>query len=238
MYEVSSFGKVKRVLGGRGAVPGRILSLNRINKKGYRTVLLHKSDGGVQVKKSTTVHQVVAHAFLPPQPTPIHQVNHKDGVKTNNFVDNLEWTTNQENMDHSWRVGLRNYSGENSHTAKLTESDVMEIIELKGVVKQRELAVRYGVNLSCIKCIHACRTWKHITAQEEILNKLKTAKINTYGGPRGENSGNAKLTEKEVIEIKRLFPTHRNKDIATMYGVSRDTIYCIRTGKLWKHVMI
>jgi hypothetical protein len=105
VYEVSDHGRVKRIMGGRGAVTGKILSLNRLNKKGYATVWLHKFINGVQVKKFMTTHHVVAAAFLPPQPTPDHQVNHKDGVKTNNCADNLEWVTNQENMDHSWRMG-------------------------------------------------------------------------------------------------------------------------------------
>jgi hypothetical protein len=238
VYEVSDHGRVKRIMGGRGAVTGKILSLNRLNKKGYATVWLHKFINGVQVKKFMTTHHVVAAAFLPPQPTPDHQVNHKDGVKTNNCADNLEWVTNQENMDHSWRMGLRSYIGENNHTAKLTEDDVKRIIELKGIVKQREIAQEYGVAIGAIKAIHEGVTWKHITRQPDVANQLKTAVIHTFGGPKGEANKNAKLTEQQVIEIKRLLPTHQNKTIAQMYGVSRDTIYHIRIGRLWKHVQV
>ncbi len=237
-YAVSNLGRVKRIMGGRGATVGRMLSDKRLNKKGYPTVYLHKYVDGIQTKKPMTVHHVVAAAFLPPQPTPDHQVNHKDGVKTNNCADNLEWVTNQENMDHSWRMGLRSYIGENNHTAKLTEDDVKRIIELKGIVKQREIAQEYGVAIGAIKLIHEGKAWKHITRQSDVAHKLKTAEIKTLGQAKGERNANAKLTEQEVVEIKRLFPTHQNMAIAQMYGVSRDTIYHIRIGRLWKHVQV
>lgn len=133
---------------------------------------------------------------------------------------------------------LRSYIGENNHTAKLTEDDVKRIIELKGIVKQREIAQEYGVAIGAIKAIHEGVTWKHITRQPDVANQLKTAVIHTFGGPKGEANKNAKLTEQQVIEIKRLLPTHQNKTIAQMYGVSRDTIYHIRIGRLWKHVQV
>lgn len=73
----------------------------RPNKKGYLRVDLWKNNK----KKHYRVHRLVAMAFIPnPQNKP--QVNHKDGNKQNNCVDNLEWCTNEENRKHAIANGL------------------------------------------------------------------------------------------------------------------------------------
>ena len=63
--------------------------------KGYKTVILTES----KTQKKFTVHRLVAMTFLP-NPTNLPQVNHKDGDKFNNRVENLEWCTNQQNQQH------------------------------------------------------------------------------------------------------------------------------------------
>lgn len=75
-----------------------------VKENGYLTI-------GFRVKGKTKrkyVHRIVAEAFLE-NPTNAPEVNHKDGVKTNNSVENLEWVTRSENMTHSYRLGLRNH---------------------------------------------------------------------------------------------------------------------------------
>ena len=70
--------------------------------KGYLTVDLYKNG-----KRSTRrVHILVAEAFIPnPECKP--EVNHRDGNKHNNRVDNLEWVTHKENCEHAWGTGLQ-----------------------------------------------------------------------------------------------------------------------------------
>lgn len=94
-YLVSNEGRVKN------AKTGRVLK-ELITHTGYVKVHLFR----VNDEKNIFLHRIVAEAFLPnPQRKP--QVNHIDGNKLNNNVENLEWCTNKENVRHSWENGLR-----------------------------------------------------------------------------------------------------------------------------------
>jgi len=120
VYEVSTYGRVRRVGSGCGAVIGRILRhCLCLDTWGYHPVRLH--DKGK--KRQTTVHRLVAEAFLPPPAK--ETVNHIDGVKTNNHISNLEWATQQEQHDHAARMGLmKRAKGERNGLAKLTNEKV------------------------------------------------------------------------------------------------------------------
>ncbi len=134
------------------------------NKKGYPTVCL-------QGKKSKTVHRLVAETFIP-NPRNLPQVNHIDGIKTNNHVSNLEWCTNDQNRQHAMISGLWdnigtkvrvNQIGEFNSSAILNESDVFNIynqlLEGKGVCS---IARIYGVNHATISAIKSGKSWKHL----------------------------------------------------------------------------
>ena len=83
---------------------GKILK-PKIDKYGYQVITLSK-DG---VRKTYTIHQLVAKAFIP-NPENKKTINHKDGNKLNNCIDNLEWATEKENQQHKWKNGLANYN--------------------------------------------------------------------------------------------------------------------------------
>lgn len=92
-YIVSNTGKVRRIGSEKDKTPK--------TSKRYEQVDLYK-DG----KRTTkAVHILVAEAFIP-NPDNKPEVNHKDGNKHNNRVDNLEWVTHKENCEHAWRTGL------------------------------------------------------------------------------------------------------------------------------------
>ena len=115
MYEVSNLGNVRRK-------EYKVLTKYKSEKEGYRswntrvctqyinksynyypTVLLFDRKKNRHTPRS--IHSLVAKAFLTKQPH--HQcVNHKDGVKTNNNLENLEWVTTQQNIKHAYDNGL------------------------------------------------------------------------------------------------------------------------------------
>ena len=107
LYEVSSLGNVRsldrRVKGKDGKIIRHIgLTLKPSSCRGYLHVILNK-DGHF---KACTVHRLVANAFIPNADNK-PQINHIDGDKANNRVDNLEWVTQSENIRHSYETGLR-----------------------------------------------------------------------------------------------------------------------------------
>lgn len=99
IYLVSDCGRVRNI------TTGRILKATT-TKTGYRRVTLYN---GIE-RKSFLVHRLVAMAFIGVPNDPELQINHLDGDKSNNRIDNLEWCTQSENLAHSFKIGLRNYN--------------------------------------------------------------------------------------------------------------------------------
>jgi hypothetical protein len=97
IYEVSDAGRVRvdPLCRRQGSEPGRVL-FQGSDDKGYPQVGLCMNYACTTVK----VHRLVAEAFLGARPAG-RQVNHKNGDKTDNYVQNLEYVTNQENVDHA-----------------------------------------------------------------------------------------------------------------------------------------
>lgn len=93
------------------------------NKKGYLRVTLTDVE---HHRKNFLIHRLVAMTFIP-NPENKSEVNHKDGNKSNNTVNNLEWCTGSENIKHAIQMGVHYIPynrGENSPCHKLTRQDV------------------------------------------------------------------------------------------------------------------
>ena len=124
---------------------GKLIN-GEITKNGYRRV--HVSHNGTQYK--FLVHRLVATAFIP-NPDNLPCVNHKDGNKLNNNVNNLEWSTYSENNKHAYNTGLRDKYATAKRTRKLTAKQVEEIraLYVKGKhckYNSRGLAKKYEVS--------------------------------------------------------------------------------------------
>ena len=158
-YQISNTGKVvsdKR----QGSKGGEINPTK--NEFGYLQVKLYKDGAGKY--NNFAVHRLVASAFID-NPYNLPEVNHKDGDKNNNNVENLEWVTRQENVKHSFETGLNApHCGEENGNHKLTQNDVDEIrkIYIKGdeLFGGAALAKEYGVSVSTICRIARNEIWK------------------------------------------------------------------------------
>lgn len=106
LYQVSTMGRIRR--NGRIKIPHK-------DKGGYLTVWLSKDS----VQRNFKVHRLVAQAFLP-NPENKKTVNHIDGNKTHNCLDNLEWATHSENVTHAVRLGLRTVTDAQRKAARET----------------------------------------------------------------------------------------------------------------------
>ena len=228
IYQVSNFGRIKRVAKAKGAIPGHILKL-QCNRNGYLVVHLNWRNN----RKAFEVHCLVAQAFLC-CPSSNHQVNHKNGVRTDNRVENLEWVTRSENALHAYRVlGVKpeRANGQDASAAKLTNKDVLQIRNLysTGNYTQKELGQRFCVNQSTVSSIVRGATWVHIPCSPlPIVKKLQ----------HGENKSGAKLTNQQVIEIRRLYATghYTHRGLGQQFGVSHATIDAIVNMKKWRHL--
>ena len=120
------------------------------DKHGYLHVSLYKD------KKSYTknIHIIVARTFIS-NPLNLPEINHIDGNKENCAVTNLEYSTKSNNEKHAHRTGLKHaIKGEKNVSSKLTNLQVKEIRELKGKLRQREIADKYNVCRQLISSIH------------------------------------------------------------------------------------
>jgi hypothetical protein len=126
----------------------------RLNEDGYKRATL--SVDSVRVESS--IHRLVAKTWLG-MPKPGEQVNHKNGIKTDNRVENLEWVSVKENNIHAINV-LGKRRGENNALAKLTEDQVRAIRADTRILT--EIAKDYGIYFSTVHKIKKRESWRHV----------------------------------------------------------------------------
>lgn len=152
LYRISNFGNVK-------SIRRKKLKPMQDNGKGYKQLY-------VQIKNKRFVfyiHRLVAEAFIP-NPSNKPHINHKNGIKSDNRVDNLEWVTQSENLKHAVNKNLIK-SGQDSKKSKLSESKVIAIKRLYKInprFNRSHVANKLGVRDTTIIKIITGKRWKHL----------------------------------------------------------------------------
>lgn len=152
LYQVSNLGRVKSLPKQHGRRYWNnefILKQNKSNN-GYVCVILQKN----KIKYRKSIHRLVASAFIPNfENKP--QINHKDGNKLNNCIDNLEWVTASENQIHSRKNGLQvSVSGENHHSSKIINQYDLDGNFIKQWKCIRKVCELFNISPNCMyRCL-------------------------------------------------------------------------------------
>lgn len=151
-YIVSSFGRIKNI------------KTNKILKpwitQGYCHLRLCKNGKCIQYG----VHKIVCESFIG-KIKKHHQINHKNCIKNDNKIQNLEYVTHKQNIRHARINGLlRGPLGERQHMSKLKEKDIISIRNLyqKKLFSQLVLSKKFNVHQSNISYIVNKKSWRHI----------------------------------------------------------------------------
>jgi hypothetical protein len=169
LYEVSSHGRIRSIDrkkgldGSKQNRSGRLLKPG-IDKRGYMKISLDSEHG----RKTLKVHRLVASSFFDAlENESLYEVNHKDRNKVNNHIENLEWVSPSENVEHYAReVRARIFAADNpaNFNQKLYLSEVEAIVEgISDGFTSKSIASFYKVSLPSIKSIRVGRTWSFFT---------------------------------------------------------------------------
>lgn len=156
IYEASSEGRIRRICHvHRGRKPPYYLRpLN--HPGGYIMVALHKD----KIQRTRTIHRLVMLAFHGPSKL---EVNHKNGNKKDNRLENLEYVTPKQNSEHSAANNLC-ASGTRVHGAKLNPDSVREIRRLFAAgVSYLKIGARFQIHPMGVYQIVQRKTWKRVT---------------------------------------------------------------------------
>lgn len=161
LYQVSNYGRIKRLnyerydkFYGNVKIPEKIIK--GATKDGYKQVALFK-DG---IRELVFIHRLVAITFIPNKENKLF-VNHKDSIRSNNYVDNLEWVTAQENSIHAHKSGTFIMPrGEDSVNTNLSYEDVGYIKNNPDKITQKELAFMFKMSQGGISKIKNNKNWK------------------------------------------------------------------------------
>lgn len=215
-YEVQSDGRVFSYATNfsRPTVKRREL-VGGVNSHGYRLMILTYNG----VRHTTMIHKLVAKCFIP-NPNNLQIVNHKDGNKLNNSVENLEWTTPYENNIHARESGLCR------KPEKINMEIANEIRRLYSTGKYfySELGEMFNIGKTQVGRIVRNKSW--VTKDENKINKNTSVKseIKTY--------------EDGLLRARKIRTIYQDGDytqeeLATMFEIHVTTIRAVIKNRRW-----
>lgn len=144
----------------------RILTDFPKDKDGYCRVSVQRLDG---TWTSQPVHRLVAKAFIPNIENK-QAVNHKDGDRTNNKVENLEWVTPRENVIHSFKYGKRKECKNVPKKTLLTDFQISQINVLRGLYTVNQIAKLFNIEYQSLKnIIHKKKQYERLDNQHPSI---------------------------------------------------------------------
>lgn len=166
IYQVSDYGRIKALSrvetfpcmfnGTKTGIRKEIILKPRLHSNGYHRVGL-----GFGKRRDYYVHRLVAQAFHDNKAGK-PEVNHKNGIKSDNRAINLEWATRGENSRHAVRTGLFRHHGIRVPTSKLDVTQVKTIRSIGKSININDMCRYFNVSYTCIRSILSGKTWTHI----------------------------------------------------------------------------
>ena len=197
---------------------------SRILQNGYAYVSVNYMGKSRKQHKLTTIHRLVAIAFIPnPENKP--QVNHKNSNRQDNWVGNLEWVTRGENMQHAKNHGFLDRAacfrvGEDRPNANYSNDQIHRVCQMleSGNYTTRDITKETGVEYKTIYSILHRNKWKFISSQYNIDFSKDYA-------PHYSDD----LIHQICIQLIQF---RSNAEIANMFNIPRYTVASVRNGKL------
>lgn len=152
IYKISNYGNIISLAKNQN----KLMKINNV-KNGYSQIVLYKNG----IKKTHLVHRLVMYTFIGYSEL---EVNHINGDKYNNRLENLEYCNRSQNAKHAYEIGLQKpLRGDKVITSKLKEHDIIEIFKLRhSGFSHQFIADKLNVSRKCISKILNRKSWTHI----------------------------------------------------------------------------
>lgn len=198
--------------------------------------IINKRDPITKKVRQITIHRLIWIVFKGIPQDDTLQINHLDGIKTNNNLNNLELTTSSKNQKHSYEMGLSKVSDkqredakrrftENNPTKKVTNQEVINMRNEYSsyILDKKEIMDKYGLSRHAVEKILKKETFKDLEDNYDINIYYKRSK---------------RLSEFEVIEIRNKFNSDElsKKEIMDKYKISKGLLNDLLTGETFLNV--